>query len=63
MPLAMSTANSPIVPVPSTTTDWPDMSVVWQACTALPKGSCTAATSGRMRDRSVGHRAAAGSFT
>ena len=44
--LAMATAISPIGPQPVTTTFWPAISSTKAAWTALPIGSCNAATSG-----------------
>ena len=54
--------NRPMVPQPKTATVLPRRSAVVQACTALPKGSCRAATFILILRGSVGHRTLAGSL-
>ena len=60
---ATATANRPMVPQPMMATRLPRRFTLVQACTALPNGSCSAATSGRILVTSVGQSAWAGSFT
>jgi len=60
---ATAMAKRPMVPQPMMATDLPRRFTLVQACTALPKGSWSAATSGRILVTSVGQSAWAGSFT
>jgi hypothetical protein len=52
-----------MVPQPTMATRLPRRLTLVHACTALPNGSCTAATSGRILVTSVRHSALAGSLT